>query len=206
VKAKFCGGCGQEAGPGQSFCHACGSALPEISSLEPVATTPIALPHNAQRARMNPVTVGLSFGAVVVLLVAGLFWLNRGSGDVSTSSTSNSLAVTLSRDTRLAIDRCRQAVAPPFVELFAVRLSLGGPPAVPSARAPCSEAKVQLVADNPSPGSPGAGLVSALSELDTALLVAVGDGLAGSFDAAAQKTLQDAVDSFDSAAALALAS
>lgn len=111
------------------------------------------------------------------------------------ANVATTTSVAMSRDARLAMERCRKALG----QFFASQIGpLGGGHAqIKETEALCDEAELQLTADNPSSGSVSGQLVAELARLKLSIGFADLKVLSDKFDTAAEQTLQTDVDAFD---------
>lgn len=113
----------------------------------------------------------------------------------SPSTVATTTTVAISRDARLAMERCRDALG----QFFASQVGAlgGGRKELNDAGDLCDEAELQLKADNPPSGSLGDQLIEQILGLKVSMGFADLKLLSDKFDVTAEHTLQDAVDKFD---------
>lgn len=157
---------------------------------------------------MNVRFVPLALAAMVLSACGG-----SSSGSTTTPTTTAASAVTttttlkrvivlpstttiaVTRDSRLALGRCTDALGPLFAESVAL-----DPSRLDTARSACDDAKLQLEADGVAVldySQPGSDLLAALEFMNLTMSFAALKVAGDSFDATAQVTLQKAADEFD---------
>lgn len=113
----------------------------------------------------------------------------------ASSTVPTTTTVAISRDARLAVERCRDALG----QFFASQIGTlgGGRTQLNDAGQLCDEAELQLKADNPPSGSVGDQLVGQILGLKVSMGFADLKLSSDKFDVTAEHTLQDAIDKFD---------
>lgn len=111
----------------------------------------------------------------------------RAPAAVTTTST-----IPLSRDARLAVERCRKALGPFFAQQVSIDSTY-----LDVAQSACDEAKVQLVADNPVAGTVASDLTFAVSQVNITLGFAKLAVLTSGLDAGLMASIQKSVDDFE---------
>lgn len=111
------------------------------------------------------------------------------------ANVATTTTIALSRDARLAVERCRNALG----QLFASQIGPlgGGHKQLKETEMLCDEASLQLEADNPPTGSAASEINVAIKGLQLSLGFADLKVLSDKFDIEAEHTLQAAVDLFD---------
>jgi hypothetical protein len=148
-------------------------------------------------------SVSTRHGLLVAVAMLGCMVSACGESTEAASATTAVTAATfpsatatplgISGGARLAVERCQAALG----QFFAVQIDLDGTDErLKLASAECGDAKLQLDADNPDPGSTGSELALAVAGLEVSLGFAGQKLSSDEFDTDAQYTLQTAVDTF----------